>query len=167
MSRRVLQALGLSVALCGLAGCAGFTPLYARGGAAGDLSQISVEAPAGRTAYLLRERLDDALALDRSAPPRYRLTYTIVERRDPRGLGPDNAASRYELSLQVSFQLVEIGSGAAVTSGAETVLISYDAVDSPYAGIGAQQDSQERAAAEAARRIRLNLAEYFAGRRGG
>jgi LPS-assembly lipoprotein len=44
------------------------------------------------------------------------------------------------------------------------VLISYDAVDAPYAGIAAQQNSQERAAAEAARRIRLNLAEYFAGR---
>jgi len=148
---------------CGLslAGC-GFRPLYATGGVTEGLSHIDVEAPDGRTAYLLRERLDDALARDRSVPPAYRLTYTLDERRDPRGLGPDNAASRYEMTLVVHWTLTAVRSGAEQVKGDTEVLITYDAVDAPYAGIAAQADSQERAASEAARRIRLDLARHFA-----
>jgi LPS-assembly lipoprotein len=163
MSRQLAQVVGIVVLLTGLCGC-GFTPLYATGGVTAGLSQIKVEAPDGRTAYLLRERLDDSLALNRAVTPRYRLAYTLVERRDPRGLGPDNAASRYELTVQMDYVLTEIATGARITAGVETVLISYDAVDAPYAGISAQQDSQERAAAELARRLRINLAQVFAGR---
>ncbi len=125
-----------------------------------------VEAPDGRTAYLLRERLDDSLGRDRRIQPAYRLTYTLLERRDPRGLGADNAASRYELNLTVDYTLVRIADGLTVRAGQEKVLIVYEAVSEPYAGVAAQQDSQERAAAEAARRIRLDLAEYFASVRG-
>ena len=162
-AHRRLVALGAAFAIVALGGC-GFTPLYGPGGVNAGLSHIEVEAPDGRTAYLLREQLEDALLPERGARPLYRLAFTIAERRDPRGLGPDDAASRYELTIVVAYTLTEIATGTALHSGEETVLISYDAVDAPYAGIAAQQNSQERAAAEAARRIRLNLAEYFAGR---
>ena len=101
---------------------------------------------------------------ERDARPLYRLGFTLAERRDPRGLNTEDVASRYELTVVVDYTLTEIATGTVLHSGQETVLISYDAVDAPYAGIAAQQNSQERAAAEAARRIRLNLAEYFAGR---
>jgi LPS-assembly lipoprotein len=161
--RRRLAVAIVCAGLVALGGC-GFTPLYGPGGVTAGLSHITVEAPDGRTAYLLRERLEDALLPRQGARPLYRLTFTVIERRDPRGLGPDDAASRYELTIVVAYTLTEIATGAALHSGEETVLISYDAVDAPYAGIAAQQNSQERAAAEAARRIRLNLAEYFAGR---
>lgn len=151
------------VSLLTLGGC-GFTPLYGPGGVTAGLSRIEVKAPDGRIAYLLRERLEDALLPQASGRPLYRLDFTITERRDPRGLGPDDAASRYELTAVVDYKLTELATGAVLHSGVETVLMSYDAVDAPYAGVAAQQNSQERAAAEAARRIRLNLAEYFAGR---
>jgi LPS-assembly lipoprotein len=160
--RRLLAVVSVAAGLA-LAGC-GFTPLYAPGGVNAGLSHIEVDAPDGRTAYLLHERLDDALLPEQGARPLYRLGFTVTERRDPRGLGPDDAASRYELTIVVAYTLTEIATGAELHKGEETVLISYDAVDAPYAGIAAQQNSQERAAAEAARRIRLNLAEYFAGR---
>jgi len=42
------------------------------------------------------------------------------------------------------------------------VSVSYNAVSDPYAGIVAQQDGQKRAAAEAAQRIRIELATWFA-----
>jgi len=148
-----------------LAGC-GFTPLYASPGISSGLSGITVEAPDGRTAYLLRERLDDSLGRDRRIQPTYRLAYTVLETRDPRGLGADNAASRYELNLTVDYTLIRIADGQTVRAGQEKVLIIYEAVAEPYAGVSAQQDGQERAAAEAARRIRLELAEYFASVRG-
>ena len=42
--------------------------------------------------------------------------------------------------------------------------VSYDAADAPYAGIAARQDSQQRAAADAARKIQLDLAAWMASR---
>jgi LPS-assembly lipoprotein len=161
MRRRSLMiALASPLMAVGLSAC-GFTPLYADGGAVAGLSRIDVTAPDGRTAYLLRERLDDVLGRDIGAPATYGLAFTLAERRDPRGLGPDNAASRYELFVQVDYVLSELATGAALTTGRQEVLVSYEAVSEPYAGIVAQQDGQERAAAEAARRIRLDLARYF------
>lgn len=155
-----LLILGLVLSAAGLSAC-GFTPLYAERGVTGGLSHIAVEAPDGRTAYLLREELDDVLGHARNEAPAYRLTFELTENRVPRGLGPDNAASRYELSLQVDWKLLD-AAGAELQSGRTTVPVSYGAADPPYAGIAAQQDGQERAAAEAARRIRLDLAQYFA-----
>ena len=152
--------LVLTLAAAGLAGC-GFTPLYAEQGVTGGLAHIAVEAPDGRTAYLLREELDDVLGHARADTPAYRLVFDLVESRVPRGLGPDNAASRYELSVQVDWKLLA-AAGQELETGRTMVLVTYGAADAPYAGIAAQQDGQERAAAEAARRIRLDLAQYFA-----
>ncbi|MEI7932502.1 MAG: LPS assembly lipoprotein LptE [Alphaproteobacteria bacterium] len=168
MVRRALLIGSLVAAAAALSAC-GFTPLYATGGTAGGLSVIDVQtpsgdiqAPDGRAAYLLREQLNDALARDASKPAVYRLTISkLSETRDPRGLGSTNVASRYELSMRVEYALTEIAGGRELTHGGQTVLVSYPAVTPPYAGVVAQQDSQQRAATEAARRIRLDLAEYF------
>jgi len=166
----LLAAMALGAALPGLGAC-GFTPLYASGGTAAGLSRIDVPAiqtPDGdvqaqdnRTAYLLREQLGDSLARDRSQPPVYRLAIILTQERDPRGLGPDNAASRYELSLQIDYTLTEIATGKELNKGAEKVMVSYQAVTPPYAAVAAEQDGQKRAAEEAARRLRIDLAEYF------
>jgi LPS-assembly lipoprotein len=162
MTRGFFAAL-VTLAALALVGC-GFTPLYAENGVVPGLSRVQVVAPDGRTAYLLREQLDDNLAHDRSAPPAYRLKYDLTEARIPRGLGPDNAASRYELNVRVDWQLTDLANGAELRKGRTEVLVTYGAADPPYAGIAAQENGQERAAAEAARRIRLELAQYFAAR---
>jgi LPS-assembly lipoprotein len=128
------------------------------------MSRVEVVAPDGRTAFLLREQLDDALAFNRLTPPAYRLNYALVEERIPRGLGADNAASRYELNLRVNWTLTDLSNGAQLRQGRTDVLVTYGAADPPYAGIAAQENGQQRAAAEAARRIRLELAQYFAAR---
>src|SRR5436190_17868938 len=160
MARVILSAL-LTLAAAGLSAC-GFTPLYGESGVAPGLSRVEVVAPDGRTAYLLQERLNDQLARDRSNPPAYRLNYSLAEVRDPRGLGEDNAASRYEVNVRVDWKLTALVGGTELKTGRTDVLVTYAAVDQPYAGIAAQENGQERAAAEAARRIRLELAQYFA-----
>ena len=169
MKRRALILGLMALTAAGLSGC-GFTPLYATGGTAAGLSVIEivtpagdVQAPDGRAAYLLREQLNDALARNMAKPASSRLTVSsLTDQRDPRGLGSTNVASRYELTLKVDYVLNEIAGGREMARGSHTVLVSYPAVTSPYAGVVAQQDSQQRAATEAARRIRLDLAEYFA-----
>jgi LPS-assembly lipoprotein len=150
------------IALLTLTGC-GFTPLYAaQGGVSPSLSAIEVVAPKGRTGFLLTEQLHDALATDRSAPPRYRLNLVIRERRYSRGLTVDNVAQRYENHITITYELVDLVGGKTLKAGFEPVEITYAASDQPYAGVAAQQDAQERAAADAAQRIRTDLGAYFA-----
>ncbi|EDX79368.1 hypothetical protein BBAL3_525 [Brevundimonas sp. BAL3] len=46
----------------------------------------------------------------------------------------------------------------------ETVTTTYATADQPYAAIAAQQDGEERAAAELARLIRLDLMQALSNR---
>ena len=47
---------------------------------------------------------------------------------------------------------------------AQTTTITYAAADQPYAAIAAQQDGEDRAAADLARLIRLDMMRVLAGR---
>ena len=105
MTARLL-ALVLIVATPVLAGC-GFTPLYAQPGVGSGLSAIETVTPEGRTGFLLRESLDDALARDAAIPAAYTLKIDLKQVRAPRGRRVDSAASRYELVLDASWTLTE------------------------------------------------------------
>ncbi|HEY5105426.1 MAG TPA: LPS assembly lipoprotein LptE [Caulobacteraceae bacterium] len=144
-----------------LPGC-GFTPLYGVPGVSAGLSRIDVVAPDGRVGFLIRENLDDALGHDKAAQPAWRLQMTVVQTRDARGLQVNDVAERYELGLTVRYTLSSIAGGRVVHSGSVSTAVSYDSADSPYAGIAARQDSQQRAASDAARRIQLDLAAWMA-----
>ena len=154
-----LTALVLTAA--GLSGC-GFTPLYAAPGVTSGLSAVQVVAPSGRVGYLIREHLDDALARNSALPPAYRMDVQLAEQRYPRGLRVDNVATRYEYVLTAAYSLVSLPSGAPAKKGFVRVQLTYDSADQPYASIAAQQDVADRAAEEAAHRIRLELAAWLA-----
>ena len=62
--------------------------------------------------------------------------------------------------------MVSVTSGAPVKKGSTRAQVTYDSADQPYASIAAQQDAQDRAAQEAARRIQLELAAWLAAQRG-
>jgi LPS-assembly lipoprotein len=160
-ARGIAVACGLA-ALPLLAGC-GFTPLYATNGVTPSLSDIEVVTPEGRTGHLLSEDLQDDFASARGKPAQYRLALNLDERRYARGLDFQQVATWYELSLRVSYSLIDIGSGRTLTAGVMPVSVSYNSANDPYAGIVAQQNGQTRAAHEAAQRIRIALASYFAG----
>jgi LPS-assembly lipoprotein len=155
-------ALALAgLVLVGLGGC-GFTPLYATPGVGSGLAGVEVITPEGRTGQLLGETLKDDLASGRTLAPRYRLALAVDETRYARGLSTEQVATWYELSVKVSYSLIDLQTGRTLTAGQEPVSISYNAMNDPYAGLVAQQDGQKRAATEAAQRIRIALASYFA-----
>ncbi len=159
MTRRALAALPL---LPLLAGC-GFTPLYAEHGVGPTLQAVAVETVGhSRTAYFLRQALDDELGHDREAAPIYRLTTTISENRYPLGVRVNNVASRYEVDLAVTWRLLDAGTGAQLTAGVTPVRVSYASADPPYAGVAAEQDGVERAAKEVAWRMRQAVARWLA-----
>jgi LPS-assembly lipoprotein len=160
MSR--LLTLAAAAAALTLSGCAGFQPLYAQPGVVKNLAAIQVTAPRGRTGYLMRQHLDDAFAKDHSAAPAYAMELSLGEARYPRGVRIDNVATRYEYVLTASYALRSLPSRALAKQGQVRVELTYDSADQPYASIAAQQDAQDRAADEAARRIELELAVWLA-----
>jgi LPS-assembly lipoprotein len=144
----------------GLSAC-GFTPLYANPNLTPALQAVDVVVPQSRTGYLLREQLNDELGRNLATGPRYRLTVTLEERRIPRGLRVNNIAAVYQVGLSVSYTLTDAATGAVLLRAAAPVTVSYDAPDQPYASVAAQQDAEERAANQAAIRIRLDLSRFF------
>jgi LPS-assembly lipoprotein len=106
--------------------------------------------------------MEDALARDRAAAPAYRMELQLGEARFPRGVRIDNVATRYEYVLTAAYTLTSTATGKVAKTGSVRVELTYDSADQPYASIAAQQDAQDRAAQEAARRIELELAAWFA-----
>ena len=160
-------ALAICLALLAPAlGACGFTPLYATPGVTPAMAAIEVVTPEGRTGHLLSEDLQDDLAVNHDQPARYRLALAVDETRYARGLSTEQLATWYELSVRVSYSLIEVSSGKTLKTGMTPVSVSYDAANDPYAGIVAQQDGQKRAAAEAAQRIRIHIAAYLASQSG-
>lgn len=155
----ILAALGLSLAL---GGCAGFTPLYGAQSVSPKLAAIQVVQPDGRLGFYMREYLDDSLARDHGQQPVYRLNISNRELRVPRGISISNVASRYEVDLTTNYTLTEIATGKQVTKGQVSVNVTYDVQNQPYASLSAQQDGERRVAEQAADRLRLELASYFA-----
>ena len=144
-----------AIAVVGLSGC-GFTPLYGETGVGSSLSRIAVTTQDDRLGYRVREQLEDALGRDGSQAPLWRLETALEQSRRPLGRRIDDTATRYELTVRGSWTLTPSAGGVAV-SGVETVTTTYAAADQPFAAIAAQQDGEERAAAELARLIRLDL----------
>lgn len=157
---RWISAVGGVLVAATLGGC-GFTPLYATPGLSSGLSSIQIDAPDGRVSYLLREALDDDLARDKNAAPAWRLSFTVDQTRDPRGLTVNDYAQRYQVGLTVSYTLTDLSTGQVAHAGKVISQVSYDAANDPYAGIAARQDSQQRAAADAARKIEIELAAWM------
>jgi LPS-assembly lipoprotein len=146
-----------------LAGC-GFTPLYGDKGLVSGLSHVQVEVPQTRTGYLMREQLQDDLAVKRDDKPEYRLVIELNEVRLPRGLRPDATADRYETRVRVNYTLTRIATGEVVLQRNSTVSVVSDAAAQPYAGIASQQDAQERVAWEASQVVRTQILRALAAR---
>jgi LPS-assembly lipoprotein len=152
-------ALALGASL-GLSAC-GFQPLYAQQGVVSNLAAVDVVAPKGRTGFLIRQHLQDSLG-QRDVTPEYQMHLVLGETRYARGVRVDNTATRYEYVLTAQYTLTRMPSGEFAKRGQVKVELTYDSDDQPYAAITAQQDAQDRAAEEAARRIELELATWLA-----
>lgn len=161
MIRRYALVAFATLSAMALSSC-GFTPLYAQHSVTANLGAIDVVAPDGRTGYLIRQHLDDAFAKNHGAPAVYRMALSLGEARYPRGVRIDNVATRYEYVLTADYTLTNVASGLQAKRGSVRVELTYDSADQPYASITAQQDAQDRAAEEAARRIQLELAVWLA-----
>ncbi|MBC6983364.1 LPS assembly lipoprotein LptE [Caulobacter sp. 17J80-11] len=161
--RGLALTAALALLTAGAGGCAGFTPLYAEKGVVEKLGHTQIDVADGRLAFLMRQSLEDALARDRQEAPQYRLAITFAEHRYPRGLRLNDTATSYELDVDVNYTLVDLKTGAVLMQKYTPVTVTYAATNQPYAGIIAQEDSQNRAAQQAAQLIKTDVATFFAG----
>ena len=157
-----LRTMAVAVVALAVSAC-GFTPLYGDVAGSPALTRIAVSTQDDRLGYRLREQLEDALAWDRSATPLYRLQTQVEQERRPLGRRIDDTASRYELTVRAAWTLTPVAGGDTL-AGVETSILTYAAADQPYAAIAAQQDGEDRAAAELARLIRLDILRALSGR---
>lgn len=162
MSRAALiAALALAFAA---SGC-GFHPLYGSSGttaeSADKLSSIYVAPIPQRLGYELRNTLIDLFnASGRPSQNFYRLHVTLSQKSQGVAVQNDAAITRYNDTLTVKYELTDT-KGELITQGTETGLSAYNVVESPYATLTAQQDSDMRAAQDIAYRIRTDLAVFF------
>lgn len=159
---RTILAIAISTLAASTLSACGFAPLYGQPGVVSNLAAIDVVAPQGRTGFLIRQHLDDVLAKNREAKASYRMQLQLAEQRVPRGIRVDNVATRYEYVLTAHYALTALPSGAVAKRGLVRVELTYDSADQPYASVAAEQDVQDRAAQEVARRIELDLAAWLA-----
>ena len=62
-----VRVLAIALLTLGVGAC-GFTPMYANPQLGATMRAIAITTPQTRTGYLLREQLNDQLAVDRTAP---------------------------------------------------------------------------------------------------
>ena len=150
------------VALAGLCAACGFRPLYGTGGANNAaLTTIYVQPVTDTAAYELRNTLIDLLDSDgNQAGKNYNLSLVFHRTSQPLALQNDAAITRYNDTLTVDYVLTD-NSGKELTHGSQSNLSAYNVVQSPYATLVAQRDSDKRSTQEIAERIRIDLSLYF------
>ena len=166
-SRRRLLGAALAPVALALGGC-GFRPLYGdRGSAPGavELARVAVDPIADRLGQILRNDLVALLSpLGEPAYPRYRLTARLRRSKGSLAIQLDSSITRFNLRIAVNFSLIDVASGETVFQSEARAIGSYDAVQSDFATLTAEQDSARRTVREAAEDRRAQLAAFFARR---
>ena len=168
--RRLALGLGL-LAAAGLAGCTEAPhPLYgATSGTRAPLASIDVGAVQGRVGQQVRNELVFGLyggAGESAGKPVYKLDLTVTSIDNAVGVERYNdLPAAYVETVTATYTLVEIATGATVTSGSSFAQATYDYSPQRFADVRAKRDAENRAATVVSGDIRTKLAVWFAAHR--
>ena len=156
------RTAGLLLALTLLAAC-GLHPLY--GGGTGSpvartLSSVDVAPIAGRSGWLVRNKLVDRLGAAGASTPAYRLDVTLDDNITSFGLRRDQAATQERRTLRARYQLVDLRNGLVVLDATAGSDAAIDIVSSEYATVAAEQTALEQLADTVADQTTARLALY-------
>jgi len=143
-----------------LGGC-GFQPLYGKSFdayAPVEFAAIKVKPIRNRIGQQLHNHLLSLLNPGgRPKKLRYVLAATVFESISSLGVKKNTFATRANLTLRVNY----ISGGETVLSGNETIIVSYNILDSDFATLIAEKDARARAVRELALAIRTHLAAHL------
>jgi LPS-assembly lipoprotein len=176
-----LRGVIASLAFLALAGC-GFQPLYGANSSAPaiDLARIRIGLiqeqpdPAGRNAQVARaaQELRNFL-LERVTPrgnplaPVYELTVTLQESKSSLAIRTDETATRANLNLIASYNLVRLDNGAVLLTSNARSNVSYNILRNGFATLTAENDARRRAAREVSDTISVQVANAVGAMREG
>ena len=90
------------------------------------------------------------------------LTLNPILRRSGFGINSIDVASRYDSNVTVRYTLTDKKSGKVLTKGSVTAVSTFGAPLDPYGLIAADKNATQQTTKEAADRILVKLASYYA-----
>lgn len=158
------RTIFLLAALGFLGGC-GFQPLYGKHFdtyTPDEFSAIKVSPIRDRIGQQLYNHLLSLLNPGgRPKKPRYVLTATVSESIASLGIRKSAFATRANLNLNIHYSLSSIPMGKQLLDGNDSIIVSYNILDSDFATLMAEKDARARAVRELAQVIRTRLAAQF------
>ncbi len=167
--RRLVLAGALGLAAAGLSACSEMPrPLYGKAsGTVEALKSIDIGTAPGRVGQQVRNELVFAFYGGEGAvqgKPVYRLELTVTSIDNAVGVERyRNLPAAYVEQITATYALVDIASGATVTSGTSFANAAYDFSEQRFANVRAKRDAENRVASVVAADIRTKLAAWFAG----
>ena len=160
-----LLALGL------LFGC-GFKPLYAprddNAVVAAELATVRIARIEDRTGQQLRNFLLDRFNPDgQPANPLYNLRVELHESRHDLAIRKDETATRANLVIAASYQLIQAASGKQLFRASSRPTTSFNIIRSEFGAISAESAARRRGARGISDDIRTRVAVFFNRRRNG
>jgi LPS-assembly lipoprotein len=162
MMPKGLNSAALVFACLALPGC-GLHPLYGGGTSSpvsATLRSVQVGAIAGRSGWLVRNKLVERLGEQGIGTAAYRLDVTLDDNITSYGIRSNQVATQERRTLHARYQLVDLSNGQVVldaTSGSDA---GIDIVSSEYATVTAEQTALENLAGIVADQIVSRLALY-------
>lgn len=165
------QKLFILFGLLALSSC-GFSPMYGansggntnQANVINNLSNIEIAIMADRSGQYLRNALMDRFyqnGLPNS--PIYRLQLSVIkETISDFDITIDAEATRRQLKLQATMQLVEITPSTVLLNRPLTAVTSHNVLESEFSTLVAEQSARDAALDDLARQIERQLALYFA-----
>ena len=159
VGKNILLIIVFSGLCLTVTGC-GFQPLYSRSGdsntlAIGAVKILNIENRSGqKLRNLLMERM--SLSTPNKNKP-YSLQVKLTETKRNLNIRKDGSATRAVLSITAGFVLIHNASGGRF-NGSVWSKSSYNALDSEFATLSAENDARNRALRTIAEEIRLRVA---------
>ncbi|NNE58957.1 MAG: hypothetical protein HKN36_12690 [Hellea sp.] len=160
MKKLLITGLALTLSACG------FTPMHATPeiGESGALRNLSVEVVKPKrvgqqeAGYFVEQHLRDRLGNNIGE---HTLKITPRTQRRPYGLTSDDLATRYDMIVNVDYQLIENKSGNVLDRGRVTSTSTFGSARDPYARISSEKNAAEQASRDAADRVLVRVAAYY------
>ena len=167
--RQLRTILVLCTALIGLSTltACGFTPIYGKSANSesvrSTLAQIDIALIPDRDGQMLRNLLMDRFYTHGyPSNPRYRLQASrIDERRNDLDRTKTADATRRQIRLRVSFDLIDTDTGENVMHRNVTAVSSYNILESQFTTRVSERDAHDNAVQDLAEQIERHLALHF------